>query len=1470
MATLDHEKVAQLVSGVRQLAGTLLTQANDLSNLDQIGKGKRVLITTQIGETLTHLQDQGGKLLSAAKNSKTCFTNLQSLHLTLQETQKFFSELKDVTAVFLVKRKMKQKCTELANTILAKRTQLFSSVTMALVSGPMGGRGVGSQKLPPGVKVVSKVGAAGSASGASASGASDVDMRSSRNTVVSSAASASSPASSEVTGTTGLAGLAIDVGTNPVAGTSAHFDEEERVALHGHADHMMYSSGHAYYYGIGRPRNLSLAFIRFQEAAEVGDSDAIMMLVRCYSCGHGVERNVKVAQEWLLQGVQAGSPAAKTQLASLLLVDNPNANSETALFLRDYISSTPAGAELKNASHSTSSSSGSSKKWKGLHRKTLDHMQIAALAGDVNDDNSDAISQMGIGGETRKGGAGAGGDDDMSSSLMLTEHERDIYCKEGVTLLLDAASDGDLNAQCNLGLVNQEAGNLEDAYKWYLASSNDGCPRATCLLGMMLLRGEGCPDNKKDEHKAYALFISAARGGEVDGYYYAGLCCEKGLLSDSYHKQTQPNLQLAIQFYESGASEGHLECTYSYGYLLLRQAVELLAERAPGEDRRHAALYCLTPREKAWYESTASKGVHYLRIAADRGIADARYQLGRAYMAGIGVPYDVHAAYECFQFACNANAENQESLAPALSFAGETVSISSEAQEGGYHHDLHSANSYWSSTHSKACLEAGNILYSGFGSGFPSQLELNQAARMYALAARDGNAQAMNNLGLLLEEGKLGPVVPAPASSSSEMQVGVPAEEEKMDSTLTTHGGSPQPLLAARYYVCAASHNNADAMLNLAHLLVNGGLEPSNDDMMLRFLPLPHGPLANSLLSSIAPAAPSASSSKHGMPHKQHHKVLLEDANVNIVDIANWLVDNAVTPAHSPALAQDYSALLSALENMASGAIVKRGQDKYKEGEEPSHAPDPASLKSSIGRDEGNYDYLGILEKESNEAEERHRALLEQKRGEQEEGRRLVAEVMQAVKSSPPMADAISEHTLSSKPPKLRSSRDTPPPAVIVPPSPVGSSTRGGSDSGIVASSSLPSSLYVASPAAVTMPPTDSLSVEKYPQAGKFSTPSSRGGSPAVGSMSADHTPQAGKISLDQPASAAAVNGMVDVVPDSYPLPPAQINALSSSGQGAVNSGVSDSKIRSSGATSMQSQSVDRMMTTNGPARSAKRQKQAFALTSLATDLDDSVDSTYAGEQPSPSNQSQSQSQSQSQWRGTVGSLDISATNTNSDVDLSTTITAGGHNATIGGGGLSETGKARSMYTYGDGGAGDSTAEFNDEDGDDEEDLSFSHASLSKISATVAKGLPPKPPSPSMSMVPPSGSNYEGGSLGKPTPSISPRTTGTASGSATAADSKATKSSAANRASAAAMFGGDDEEDEFEFSLASRDSTAISASASRDFDRTANSSLDASASGGNAGASKPSKSKKSKSKTRAPPRSLQNLSSSFEFDSSFN
>ena len=118
--------------------------------------------------------------------------------------------------------------------------------------------------------------------------------------------------------------------------------------------------------------------MRFQEAAEVGDSDAMMMLMKCYSLGHGVDRNMKEAQEWLLEAVKAGSPAAKTHLACLLLVDTAH-NAETTNFLRDYIlSKVPSDAHSKESSRNNQSD----QKWKRLHRKSLVHMELGTLTGE--------------------------------------------------------------------------------------------------------------------------------------------------------------------------------------------------------------------------------------------------------------------------------------------------------------------------------------------------------------------------------------------------------------------------------------------------------------------------------------------------------------------------------------------------------------------------------------------------------------------------------------------------------------------------------------------------------------------------------------------------------------------------------------------------------------------------------------------------------------------------------------------------------------------------------------------------------------------------------------------------------------------------------------------------------------------------------------------------------------------------------
>jgi hypothetical protein len=341
----DADKLHVLVSSVRQLAGSLLTQATNVINLDNIGKSSRALITTQLSETLTHMQDQGSKVLSAVKTSKQVYNNLQSLQATLAETQKFFTDLDSTQMVFLSKSKFKTKCRDLANSMMAKRTQLFSSVTMALVSGPLRG---GGPKLPPGVRTVSSASTGSSpmaaARGVSGSGVADAAMRMSGGLSV----AASSPASS-------VGGGAYDFSDGAIGGAAAGaatggvaLDDERVLAMHGHSDHMMYSAGYAYYYGVGRPRNCSLAKMRFQEAADVGDADAMMMLVKCYTFGHGVDKSMERARHWLSEAVASGNAAAKTELASLLLMDTLP-DQATLQFLRNYIATTAVGAKAAAA-----------------------------------------------------------------------------------------------------------------------------------------------------------------------------------------------------------------------------------------------------------------------------------------------------------------------------------------------------------------------------------------------------------------------------------------------------------------------------------------------------------------------------------------------------------------------------------------------------------------------------------------------------------------------------------------------------------------------------------------------------------------------------------------------------------------------------------------------------------------------------------------------------------------------------------------------------------------------------------------------------------------------------------------------------------------------------------------------------------------------------------------------------------------
>lgn len=71
--------------------------------------------------------------------------------------------------------------------------------------------------------------------------------------------------------------------------------------------------------------------------------------------------------------------------------------------------------------------------------------------------------------------------------------------------LLGAAEQGDVKAQCNLGLRYAIGEGVpeddREAVRWYRAAAEQGNPLAQTLLGFMYARGEGVPMNNREALK---------------------------------------------------------------------------------------------------------------------------------------------------------------------------------------------------------------------------------------------------------------------------------------------------------------------------------------------------------------------------------------------------------------------------------------------------------------------------------------------------------------------------------------------------------------------------------------------------------------------------------------------------------------------------------------------------------------------------------------------------------------------------------------------------------------------------------------------------------------------------------------------------------------------------------------------------------------------------------------------------------
>mmetsp|Transcript_19348 Transcript_19348/g.36065 ORF Transcript_19348/g.36065 Transcript_19348/m.36065 type:complete len:890 (-) Transcript_19348:227-2896(-) len=451
-----------------------------------------------------------------------------------------------------------------------------------------------------------------------------------------------------------------------------------------------YQKGEQFYYGINVDRNYTLAFEHFLYAAERRHAKSMSMVADIYSNGLGLKADPAIAFRWLLKAEEMGCIIGKYKLG---------------MFLINEIKNQKAQEELEEQ-----------------EQQDVDLNQLPA---------------------ERKLFEGA------SQSQFTASEGRELKREEkflqAVDLITESAEQGHPDALNSLGQMYELADNYKVALQWYELAAAKGSLRATNLIGMLYFRGLGVP---RLLETALKHFKQAAKGGDPVACNNVAKCLEEG-------KGCERNVEKALDMYKLGADNGSSEAMFSFGYLMIKETLShQIGVKQPG-DERLLILGKVGSNEEYLeeYNARLKEGIKYLRKAVENGVPDAAYQLARLYEQGVGVPYDMSAAYAHYLWAaeighgkssmCAANILYQNSISrnelamSSTQYKKNMVIVAQLYRQAAKSGIVMSMNAY------ALLLEDG----SGTDDGEPLVFE---AAKWYLAAAEEGLLEAAGNLGFLL------------------------------------------------------------------------------------------------------------------------------------------------------------------------------------------------------------------------------------------------------------------------------------------------------------------------------------------------------------------------------------------------------------------------------------------------------------------------------------------------------------------------------------------------------------------------------------------------------------------------------------------------------------------------------------------------------------------------------------------------
>jgi len=204
----------------------------------------------------------------------------------------------------------------------------------------------------------------------------------------------------------------------------------------------------------------------------------------------------------------------------------------------------------------------------------------------------------------------------VKSALVLCALYNHAFSEETTALYIEAAEQGNAEAQYNLGKIYLDGDNIEKdatkAVEWFKKSAEQGNLKAQNSLSVFYLRGEVV---EKDIVKAFNMMRNATRYGE----------------------RVPQGIREAIASFKEAAARGDAEAQYSLGMCHIYGTYSTPTGLWPWNEASGGSF----PDTK--------KAVELFLKSAEQGHAAAQYQLSTYYNNGHGVKQDLEKAFEWLQ-----------------------------------------------------------------------------------------------------------------------------------------------------------------------------------------------------------------------------------------------------------------------------------------------------------------------------------------------------------------------------------------------------------------------------------------------------------------------------------------------------------------------------------------------------------------------------------------------------------------------------------------------------------------------------------------------------------------------------------------------------------------------------------------------------------------------------------------------------